>query len=42
MDVTAEGLLLKEIVPEATVERVQELTEAKLCVAPRLNAYERV
>src|SRR5579859_3165487 len=27
MDVTAEGLLLKEIVPEATVERLQELTE---------------
>lgn len=32
MEVTPEGLLLKEIAPETTVEEIQELTEAKLIV----------
>lgn len=32
MEVTPEGLLLKEIAPDTTVEEVQELTEAKLIV----------
>lgn len=32
MEVTSEGLVLKEISPETTVEEIQELTEAKLIV----------
>ncbi len=37
MDVTPEGLVLKEINPEFTVEQVQEATEAKLIVAKDLK-----
>ena len=36
MEVTEEGLLLKEINPEYTVEQVQEATEAKLIIADNL------
>lgn len=32
MEVTKEGLVLKELVPNMTIEEVQELTEAKLIV----------
>ncbi|WP_320048103.1 3-oxoacid CoA-transferase subunit B [uncultured Ilyobacter sp.] len=32
MEVTPEGLLLKEIAPDATVEEIQDLTEAKLII----------
>jgi len=34
IDVTAEGLLLREIAPDATVEEVQSLTEPKLRLPP--------
>ena len=37
MDVTPEGLVLKEINPEFTVEQVQEATEAKLIIAKDLK-----
>src|SRR5579863_9925465 len=40
IEVTPEGLLLKEIVPEVTPEDVQKLTEARLRVDPRLRSYE--
>jgi 3-oxoacid CoA-transferase subunit B len=39
MDVTPEGLVLKEIIPEASVESVQKLTEARLSVDPNLCFY---
>jgi 3-oxoacid CoA-transferase subunit B len=35
IDVTAEGLLLRELAPDATVELVQSLTEPKLLLPPR-------
>ncbi len=34
IDVTPEGLLLRELAPEATLEQVQSLTEPKLLVPP--------
>jgi 3-oxoacid CoA-transferase subunit B len=34
IDVTAHGLLLREIAPDATVEQVQSLTEPKLLLLP--------
>ena len=37
MDVTPEGLVLKEINPEFTVEQVQEATQAKLIISPDLK-----
>ncbi len=37
IEVTPEGLVLREIAPGTTVETVQSLTEAKLRVAPDLN-----
>ncbi len=40
IDVTPEGLLLKEIVPETSVEGVQKLTEARLTVDPNLRPYQ--
>lgn len=40
IEVTKEGLLLKEINPEFTVEQVQEATEAKLIIAENLTKME--
>ncbi|NPC72996.1 CoA transferase subunit B [Corallococcus exiguus] len=37
MDVTPEGLVLRELAPGLTVERVQQLTEPKLKIAPDLR-----
>ncbi|WP_223631922.1 CoA transferase subunit B [Corallococcus sp. EGB] len=37
IDVTPEGLVLREIAPGLTVERVQQLTEPKLKIAPDLR-----
>ena len=37
IDVTAQGLLLKEIAPEATVEALRKLTEPQLQVGPDLK-----
>ena len=37
LDVTPEGLVLREINPEFTVEQVQEATEAKLIIAKDLK-----
>ena len=37
MDITPEGIVLKEINPEFTVEQVQEATEAKLIIAKDLK-----
>ena len=37
MDVTPEGLVLKEINPEFTVEQVQEATQAKLIISKDLK-----
>ena len=34
IDVTAEGLVLREIAPDATVEQVQAVTEPKLIIPP--------
>jgi 3-oxoacid CoA-transferase subunit B len=34
IDVTPEGLLLREIAPDTTIERVQSLTEPKLLLPP--------
>jgi 3-oxoacid CoA-transferase subunit B len=34
IDVTPEGLLLRELAPDATLEQVQSLTEPKLLVPP--------
>lgn len=38
MDITSEGIVLKEINPEFTVEQVQEATEAKLIIAKDLKS----
>jgi 3-oxoacid CoA-transferase subunit B len=35
IDVTPEGLLLRELAPDATLELVQSLTEPKLLLPPR-------
>ncbi|MBN1566774.1 MAG: 3-oxoacid CoA-transferase subunit B [Acidobacteria bacterium] len=40
MDVTKDGLVLKEVAPEWTVQEVQALTEAPLIVAPDLKEIE--
>ncbi|MGH9451144.1 MAG: CoA transferase subunit B [Terriglobia bacterium] len=40
MDVTAEGLVLKEIAAGTTVDGVQKLTEAGLRADPQLRVYE--
>lgn len=37
IDVTAEGLLLKEVAPGLKPEDVQKATQAQLCVAPNLK-----
>jgi 3-oxoacid CoA-transferase subunit B len=37
MDVTADGLVLRELAPGVTAEQVQKLTQAKLIVAPDLK-----
>jgi len=37
IDVTPEGLVLKELAPGETVESVQKLTEPKLIVAPNVK-----
>jgi len=34
IDVTTEGLLLRELAPDTTLEEVQSLTEPKLLVPP--------
>ena len=40
MDITPEGIVLKEIHPEFTVEQVQAATEAKLIIAPDLKPMD--
>ncbi len=40
IDVTPEGLVLKEIAPDTTAEQVQKMTEATLKVDPQLRAYQ--
>ncbi len=40
MDVTPEGIVLKEINPEFTVEEVQAATKAKLIISPDLKPIE--
>lgn len=37
MEITPDGILLKEINPEFTLEQVQEATEAKLIISPSLS-----
>ncbi|MBN2041607.1 MAG: 3-oxoacid CoA-transferase subunit B [Spirochaetes bacterium] len=40
IEVTPEGLLLKEIAADTTVEEVQSLTEAPLIVSPDLKSFD--
>ena len=40
MDITPEGIVLKEIHPEFTVEDVQAATEAKLIISPNLKPMD--
>ena len=40
MDITPEGIVLREIHPEFTVEQVQAATEAKLIIAPDLKPMD--
>ena len=40
IDVTPEGLLLKEVAPGWTAEEVQKLTEPKLIISPNLKQME--
>ena len=40
MDITPEGIVLKEINPEFTVEQVQAATEAKLIISPDLKPMD--
>ena len=40
MDITPEGIVLKEIHPEFTVEQVQTATEAKLIISPDLKPMD--
>ncbi len=40
MDITPEGIVLREIHPEFTVEQVQEATEAKLIISPDLKPMD--
>jgi acetate CoA/acetoacetate CoA-transferase beta subunit len=37
MDITPEGIVLKELHPEFTVEQVQAATEAELIISPELK-----
>lgn len=40
MDITSEGIVLKEIHPEFTVEQVQAATDAKLIISPDLKPMD--
>ena len=40
IEVTESGLMLKEVAPGWTAEEVQELTEARLTLAPDLKEIE--
>ena len=40
IEVTREGLVLKEVAPDWTAEEVQDLTEPRLMLAPDLNEME--
>ncbi len=40
MDITPEGIVLREIHPEFTVEQVQAATQAKLIISPDLNPMD--
>ena len=40
VQITEEGLVLKEVAPGWTPEEVQELTGAKLIMAPDLKEYQ--
>ena len=40
MDITPEGIVLREIHPEFTVEQVQEATEARLIISPDLKPMD--
>ena len=40
MDITPEGIVLKELHPEFTVEQVQAATEAKLIISPNLKPMD--
>ena len=40
MDITPEGIVLRELHPEFTVEQVQAATEAKLIIAPDLKPMD--
>lgn len=40
IDVTPDGLLLKEIAPGMSVEAVQKLTEPRFKVEPQLHVYQ--
>ena len=37
MEITPEGIVLKELHPEFTVEQVQAATEAELIISPELK-----
>ncbi|MBR0600622.1 CoA-transferase, partial [Sinanaerobacter chloroacetimidivorans] len=41
MEVTPEGIVLKELHPDYTVEQIQEATECKLIISPDLKEMER-
>ncbi len=40
MEITPEGIVLKELHPDYTIEQIQEATEAELIVSPELKAME--
>ncbi|QOX64480.1 CoA transferase subunit B [Anoxybacterium hadale] len=40
MEITAEGILLKELHPDYTVDQIQEATEAELIISPELKPME--
>ncbi|KOA18576.1 hypothetical protein CLHOM_34780 [Clostridium homopropionicum DSM 5847] len=40
MEVTKEGIVLKEINPQYTIEQVQALTEAELIIAEKLETMK--
>lgn len=42
IEVTGEGLVLKEVAPNWTPDEVQELTEPKLIIAPDLKEIELI
>jgi acetate CoA/acetoacetate CoA-transferase beta subunit len=37
MEITREGIVLKELHPDYTIEQVQEATEAELIISPDLK-----